>query len=435
LTGFLFSGTILFYAKGFPHAMQIKSSLAVQVLVALVTLAQNLILIRMAEPQGYGFFVFISAVALFFSVMQNALVSSQMSVLLPRFAARGVQERLCSGFALANAGLTVLAALSASLAALVMGFVSWLEGFAAAMFVAAWLTREFVRVRDFSVFTGGSALRREAGIAGATLLATIGLWFVLQPAQAILLGGALGTFLVFPALKGALPHFSRSSLLVMRALYRRHKSPVLWALLGAFLNECQQRAYVLATQMMLGLAALASVQAGRIPFGPLNIVFNGFGRAARPVYARQVAEGQTKHALHKLSRHLALLLGVNTLAATGLFVLWPLVDRIIFAAKYPDIERYVIAWGMMLLVFQLRSTVGLFFQAQLKFSLLAKVNGWATLLCLGVLCLLMLIPDPMVAIASIIAAETLSLVILSVLLLKETVTIRRMSLLPAQMRS
>jgi O-antigen/teichoic acid export membrane protein len=398
--------------------MQIKSSIATQGILALVTLAQNLVLIRFAEPNQYGFFVLVSAAALTLAMMQNALIGSQMSVLLPALKSAFAQDRYRNAFALANAALLALGVLAGMVVSSVAGFSAPLELVGAGGFVAAWLAREFVRIKDFSLFTGGSALKREAAIAGATFIASAGLWKVTTPANAMLLGAMLGTFVVVPALKGLFPRWSRRSYISLKVVYRRHRSNTIWAFVGAFLSECQQRAYVYVTQALLGLQALASVQAGRLPFGPLNILFGGFGRAARPVYAKLISDNNHSGALTLLGRHLAVLLLLNAAAALGLFLLWPWIDMLIFKARYPDVERYVVAWGLMLVVFQLRSTISLYFQGLRSFQTLAKINGWATGICLMVLALMWITPDPLIAIGSIIAAEITSLLFMTLLLLK-----------------
>lgn len=396
--------------------MQFAFSFTTQAFLAALALAQNVVLIRFAESTEYAHFVLVSAIALTAGTITNAAVLSPMAVVLPSRQTMGSRRRYEIMFSTISILAVGLAALLTAIVVISAGHASGTDIAASCGFVAAALYREFLRSFHFVSFRAASALRGDVIIIGATVVFSALLWLVLRPDQAILLGAALGTLILIAADPGIGRPRSFIEIRLMVRLYRRLAHDMNWSLAGAAAAEFQHRAYIYVTQLVLGAPALSLVQAGRLPFGPLNTLFSGFGRAARPKYSSLVGRGQVADARKLLMWHLLGVLFANAVLGGALYLVWGIVDQLIFAARYPGVWPYVVLWGVMMLIFQLRSTLGIFLQAQRHFRQLAMVSFVGSLACCGALAAFAVLKTPLLAVGSVLLSElTMGVLLLALL--------------------
>jgi hypothetical protein len=400
--------------------MQFAFSFTTQAFLAALALAQNLVLIRFAESTEYAHFVLVSAIALTAGTIMNASVLSPMAVMLPSLQTTGSRRRYEIMFSTISMLGVGLAALLTAIVVIASGHASGTDIAASCGFVAAALYREFLRSFHFVSFRAASALRGDTIIAGATVVFSALLWLILRPDQAILLGAALGTLILIAADPCIGRPRSFIEIRLMVRLYRRIAHDTNWSLAGAAAAEFQHRAYVYVTQLVLGAPAISVIQAGRLPFGPLNILFSGFGRAARPKYSSLIGRGQVAEARKLLMWHLLGILVANATLGGALYLVWGVVDQLIFAARYPGVWPYVLLWGVMMLIFQLRSTLGIFLQAQRRFRQLAMVSFAGSLACCGLLAAFAVLKIPLLAVGSVVVSElTMGVLLLALLWLRQ----------------
>jgi O-antigen/teichoic acid export membrane protein len=400
--------------------MQMRLSVATQIVLACVSFAQNFALIRFAPPADYAVFVLISAIGLTAYTAQGGLILSQMIMVIP--GSRSAREKRLYGgtFFLATILLMLIALPMTIVVAL---FFSHGEPFAligAGLFVCAQLFREFQRSLYFARFEGGRAFAADLAVASTISAMSIALWFVMTPVQAVLLGGGIGALAptFFLERNFDLPS-SRRDLLRSIALYRRHLNDVRWSALGALISEFQSRAYVYVCAIALSPQQLALTQAARMPFGPVTTIFNGFSRGLRPHYAQLIGSGDKSGAAKLMIRHVSMILAACFALGAVMFVLWRPISFILFPRGYAGIGFVTACWLAVITIFFVRSTVSFFFQAQLMFRATAIGSAAGAVSCTALLAYVFFAASPVVAVGTVLVAECTNLLFLLSILVRE----------------
>jgi hypothetical protein len=387
-----------------------------QAVLSLFNLALNLVLIRLAAPAEFGRFIFAAAVVLVLTSLQNALVSTPLSIMLPGRAApeQASVEKTILSFDLL---FRLAAALAAPLACLMINYDAiFLLAIGCATF--ATLGRESARSLALAREQAEACLRIDITAVLTSIGAIALLWWVFSPAVASLAGIAIGNVVA------VLPHrakfrYGRLDPLAVIATYREKCWPdTRWSLIGAGTTEVQYRSYVFAIELFREATTLAAVQAGRLLLGPLPLVVAAWGRVARPAMARHLSLGNPGKLMQITVQGMASVLVVGVLYCAALYLAWPLAEAWIFRGKYQDVGQMTIAWGAYMLVVIAHMVLSVPLQAAMLLKDLARVTiATAILTCL----LLVGLASPVPAIYTVVAltiAEIVALIWIFVLVLR-----------------
>ena len=384
-----------------------------QAVLSLFNLGLNLAMIRYAAPTEFGRFIFAAAVILVLTSLQNALVATPLSVLIPgRRPAE--QEATAAAVVSADVAFRVAAAILASLLCLITSHAAdFLLAAALACFTT--LGRETARSLALAHERTIECLRIDIAAIVVSIGATALLWRLAPPAVAALAGIAVGNLAA--TLTQVSTRISRridpaSALSAYRADYWQDTQ---WSLVGAGTTEVQYRSYVFAIELFRDTAALASVQAGRLLLGPLPLVVGAWGRVARPAMARHLASGDNAQVIRLTGQGLIYVMAVAAAYCGMLYALWPIAESQFFHGKYPQVGAMTLAWAGYMLVVIAHMVLSVPLQAAMRLKELAQVTmATATLSCLLLTGLLLDVPVVW-AVLALAAAEVVALIWIALL--------------------
>lgn len=386
-----------------------------QAIVSAFNFALNLYLIRLWSPEDFGVFAVVAAAALLAAMLQNALINTPLAVHLPVAVSADERTLLRRVFTASNAVLTVLLLCGAT-----GGLWLWLDAsqvnlaVAAGAFIASQFLREYYR----ALLAVDGRLRALLAVDVAYVLLSVltlasvqqGGYISLQSVSAVLLvlsGWGLVSVVVFlwpralPSL-AALPG-------EVRSVFASQAHEIRWSLLGVITTDIQNRGYLFVAAAVFGPATVAHLQAGRIFFGPLNLLTSAWSRVARPQLARHLGSAEVG-AFKKLLRQAMLAFVVfNLLFLGALYVTWPYLSALVFDGKYQGLGYVTAGWGGVNLVFQMRSCMSVAVQAMRRFRELTLSTIYGAFLSMLIVVVACLFTESSWLLASVFFGECMAI--------------------------
>ncbi|MFT3850651.1 MAG: hypothetical protein QM739_18840 [Propionivibrio sp.] len=410
-------------------------SIADQGIVSAFNFALNLYLVRVAAPEDFGLFAIVNAASLFAAMVQNAIVNTPLSVHLPAAPGPGEKNLLLRTFTAVNLALAICVLLAgAAILAWRLGAGGLTVTACASFYLFAQFVREFHRAQ--LAVEGRLAALLAADLACAVLsagalavlhrldwppLAADPQWRIAP--SVFLVVGVAGMLTAAPWIAASIKVPSWRRLPAEAAgVLRGQLHEIRWSLLGVVTTEIQNRGYLYIAAVVFGPATVALLQAGRILFGPLNLLSAAWARVARPQFAALLARGDAPGFRRTLTHAFWAFAAFNLLFLGALWLAWPLLSPLVFAGKYgADIAYLVAFWGAANLVSQTRACLGIGAQALRRFRALsmATIAGAAVSLALvGVACAL---GRPGWLVAPVIAGECVAMLFVLRLLRRSNV--------------
>lgn len=388
-----------------------------QAVVSAFNFALNLYLIKLWSPADFGFFAVIAATAIFTSMIQNAVINTPLAVHLPVAGSTSQKALLRRVFTAANLLMAILV--------LVLswgGLMAWLGTSQMALVIGAslYITTQFIREYY-------RALLAVEGKLGPLLLADL--------AYVLLAAGSLGylrwrdetqwqtvaILLLVLSASGFLTilwHLVPRKWPAVRGLpgeiigvFTKQMHEVRWSLLGVITTDIQNRGYIFVAAAVFGPATVAHLQAGRIFFGPLNLLTSAWARVARPQLA--LLHGQGESARFNATLRLALLsfVAFNVLFLGFLWFAWPILSEFVFGDKYQGLGPLIAAWGVANIAFQIRSCLSIGVQAMRRFRELTLATIYGAILSVAIVAVACYALQPNWLIASVIGGECVAIFI------------------------
>ncbi|MBL8481974.1 MAG: hypothetical protein JNJ60_07260, partial [Rhodocyclaceae bacterium] len=397
-------------------------SVADQALLSAFNFGLNLYLIRAWPPEQFGFFAVLAAAGIFAAMLQNALVNTPLAVHLP--VAPGSAERalLRRAFGSANLLLTALVLVLAwALAELSLGGGQALLAALAALHAAAQFLREYYRSRLAVDAHLGALLWSDLAyllLACGALGAIEYLALPAQQALPLLLGALAGAALLSVAPHWRPPHPAAWPALPreLRQVFGAQMHEIRWSLAGVITTDIQNRGYIFVAAAVFGPAAVAHLQAGRLFFGPLNLLSGAWARVARPRLAQCAGQGDQAAFAALLRQAVLLFAALNAAFLGALWLAWPLLAQHVFGDKYRDMGPLIAAWGLANLLFQVRSCLATGVQALRRFRDLTMATLYGALLSALLLAAVCAAAWERGLIASVIAGECVALAVVAAIL-------------------
>lgn len=318
-----------------------------QGLLSLVNFVVAIILMRHVAKLEFGTYSIAFAVVLFLVSIQNAIVNTQLIVLLPgkteaeksKYSGGLWRGQICFLFPLSCLVILLTYLLPASTPGPTMGLVRGI-----ALAAAGVLIKEFVRAYYFAIENPGKVLTLD--ILFASLYAVSVFIFIY-----IFNYGVFAVFLLMglSSLLAAfcfnLRHWWIWHPGYLFGSFRENWRHGKWALLGATVTHLQNYCYVYLLGFLLGTVAVAEVTASRLLLMPLIMFQTGWYKIAVPYGARLHAEGQLTYFIRKM-----ILTTLVLVVGTGLYVLIidsgsGLIETYLLTEKYRSSFDYVFYWG------------------------------------------------------------------------------------------
>lgn len=377
-----------------------------QAVLSLFNLGLNLVMIRFALPAEFGRFIFAAAVVLVLTSLQNALVSTPLSVLVPGRPA-DEQQATASTIVTADLAFRLAAAVAAPLLCLL---TSHSPAFLIATALATFTTlgRETARSLVLAHERTVDCLRIDVIAIGATVLAVTLLWQIATPAVAALAGIAIGNA-VGIATRSRTPLTAMPMAAALRTYTEKFWPDTQWSLIGAGTTELQYRSYVFALELFRDAAQLAAVQAGRLLLGPLPLVVGAWGRVARPAMARSLAVGDTAGMIRLTTQGMVYVLMVAACYCAALYLIWPFASEKFFQGKYPEVGIMTLAWAGYMVVVVAHMVLSVPLQAAMRLKELAQVTMVTALITCALLVGLATSVPSIAAVLALTAAEVVAL--------------------------
>lgn len=352
-----------------------------QSLLSLGNFLVGIYLIGATAKEQYGMYALACAAVLFFVGMQNALVTTQMTVLAPCDGG-GSRERFCAVLATGQYAilLPVLAVASAGTAGAWSAGLLGPDASVLALTVFAALPgivlREFFRGYYFRLEEPRAVLGADcfylallaAGIASAAALSPEELHVGAMCATGAAALGAGLAALGFSGMKPAFPGKEMADALSLS--WRGGK----WAAAGVAVTWLQDQSYLYLLATLAGSAETAEASAARLFLAPAALLNAGFGRVLLPRWAAMRATGRKQGIGPMARRILAWMSGLIALYAVAIRGALPYAGSFPRLREYGDLPTLVTLWSLLFAVQAFRSCSSWRLQAAGRFAPITRAN-------------------------------------------------------------
>ncbi|MGZ4968200.1 MAG: lipopolysaccharide biosynthesis protein [Methylobacter sp.] len=393
---------------------RVAISIVDQGLVSAFNFALNLMLIKAWSPQEYGKFGIILSVGLLLVGIQNAMVNTPASVMLPT-ATTGLKKRqLRTLFSVVNILICIAAFLSSYLFALFPELDLGMPTVnAIGYYLATTLFREYLRNRAIVVGRlkavliddGFFVILAAAELAYAYLYLGPHVFSLSFCLNALALANLM---IMLSSLISEIRSILQSPWQTCKELYPGVWKEASWSLIGVATTEAQNRGYVFVIGAFFGTAAVGSIQAGRVFFGPLNLITSAWSRVARPHLSVLVEDRNSAKFFRLMGISVLSFIVLNIAFSSALWFAWPFLNLHFFGDKYSGVILTVILWALATLLFQIRSVCGVGVQACRKFRQLALTTVIGAVVSMGALMAVCWADMSEWAVTSVIAGEVVA---------------------------
>jgi len=353
-----------------------------QSLLSLGNFLVGIYLIANTGKEQYGMYAVACAAVLFIVGMQNALVTTQMTVLAPRDG-RGERERFCAALATGQFVILLPALAAGSAVTAWAGSAGFLGHDVAVLSMAVFaalpgiVLREFFRGYYFRLEKPRAVLAADclylallgAALATAAILHRGGLHV-----GAILAAGAasLCAGLEMLGRSGMKPFFRGREIFAALSLSWREGK---WATAGVAVTWLQDQSYLYLLAALAGSVDAAEASAARLFLAPAALLNAGFGRVLLPRWAAMRAAGRMQGIRPMARRVLAWMIGLIAAYAVAIQGALPYADSFPRLREYGDLPALVTLWSMLFVAQASRSCSSWRLQAEGRFAPITRANG------------------------------------------------------------
>lgn len=398
------------FAKG-KHALcsRLFLSVGAQGLVSGFHFALNLLLLRLVTVFDYGVFAFAFVLAMFASAINNALISTPLTVYTPIIkdpADRAEQEAMFSTLNILLFILLVAAGVIYSTSHPADSSVS----LAVTAFVAVYSARHYSRS------AGYARMRPLVSATGDCVYAGTGIVTVLsvvltqdKPDISSILYALAAANLAAMVIERTLLHgrnrkwLSFGRLNTYGAVWRQSR----WALIGSLTTLFLAQAHSVIITSSYGPNAYAPLAAGFVLFGPVRVALLTWQNMVKPELAVAISESR-ENAVRRQIKTTTLLMTMAVLAmGIFLWIAWPIIHTFLYAEKYADQPMaYIVGlWSIITLLAASYNAPAAALQAMRDFKVLAIASIYGAVISGVMVGVLLYYLRPENTLLGILAAE------------------------------
>ena len=355
-----------------------------QALVSGFHFALNLVLVRQISQYDYGIFAFAFVLAMFAQAINNALISTPLTVYTPVIKdteTRSQQEKMLSVvnliFCLA---LLMLGMMYIPLSELDASTVACI-----AIFVAVYAARQhsrsfgYARLRPL-VTAAGDTTYMVTGILIMALMLTVNP----EPRVGSILLSLAGANLIAIIVENLLLH-GRQALDQLRGSWHGYSliwEQSRWALAGAVTTLLMGQAHSLIIVQSHGPQAFAPIAAGAVLFGPVRVALMTWQNMVKPEMAVSLSEHRYTEVRGQMIRTTRLMAVAMFCVVIGLAIMWPWIDGFLYEKRYADepMAWIVALWAVITLCSASYTPISAALQALKNFKALAMGSIYASVL-------------------------------------------------------
>ena len=377
-----------------------------QALVSIFHFSINLILLPLLSPHDYGVFALSFVLAMFAAAINNALISTPLSIYTP--VIKAAEERL-EQEALFNA-LNTLFFISLLFIGVLFALSHQSIALPVALFVASYATRQFSRSFAYARLRAEVPARADTLYVIVSLAGTALSIFLFNTAAlsgiliSLAIGNTLATLLEFYQLKDAwrLPN-SLKAMLSYKKLWPQTR----WALIGAFTTLLMSQAHSIIVSSSLGPSAFAPLAAGGVLFGPVRVALTTWQNMSKPQMAIDLDAKRFSSVKNTIKHTTILMTLALTAVAIALWLFWPFIHDLLYARKYANEPMgFIVAlWTCITLFVTLNSPTAAALQALADFKVLAFASIYGAILSTIIVLTLLQQSGPASTLYGALAAE------------------------------
>lgn len=353
-------------------------SVGAQAMVSGFHFLLNLVLVRELSLYAYGVFAFTFVLAMFGAAINNALISTPLTVYTPIIEDSGQRARQESLFGTLN--LLLFALMLAGV--VIYGGTTGLGGqlsLAIGLYVSVYAARQFSRSLGYArlrplVTAAGDATYVAAGVAMTALLLWVETDYSIATVSRVLFALSAANVVamtVEASLLRTLPwrHLRLRELSDYRVVWEQSR----WALIGALTTLFLMQAHGVIINATNGPSAFAPLAAGFVLFGPVRVALLTWQNMVKPELAVALAADGHERVRVQIRKTVLLMGAAVLLLGAGLAVCWPWIYALLYAQRYAQepMGHIVTLWFLITLMASLYNAPSAALQALRDFRVLA----------------------------------------------------------------
>lgn len=384
-------------------------SVGAQAMVSGFHFALNLVLLRLVTPYDYGIFAFAFVLAMFASAINNALISTPLTVYTPIIKDPVERSRQEGMFSTLN--LILFSAL------LICGFFysGWSEQnsdvtLSVALFVAIYSARHFsrsagyARMRPLVTATGDATYVGTGVLVMLVIIVSVDELSISHVLLALVAANLAAMLVERHRLHG-----SARKWLTLAGIgsYRDVWEQSRWALAGSLTTLFLAQAHSLIITATNGPNAYAPLAAGFVLFGPVRVALLTWQNMVKPELAVALSESRHLAVRKQILTTSLMMAGAVLLMGLMLFILWPWIDAFLYADQYADepMGLIVATWSIITLFAASYNAPAAALQAMRDFRILAMASVYGAILSGVMVSLTLYFFNPEATLLGILAAE------------------------------
>ena len=322
-----------------------------QAWLSFLNLAIAAAFIRLAPKEDYGIYLLLQTPLLLVQGLQNALLLSPLATVLPAAA----EERKPAVRSTAIGGQVVFLMIAAALGGVLLaiwlgierhGLEIWLPaGFALA--IAGASAREGARALHYSAGEALHALRSDLVYGAGLLLALAALTFggVFETRNVL---PAIGIAALWPYALRLLRRPARANAIAIAidgAVLAQFWACGRWALIGVLVTWINLNAYTLVVGAMLGLPAVADINAARLFLMPVALAVTAWSNLARPRISAWMAQQRHQDIRRFSMQSIFAVLAILAVFAGAVTLAYPLLEPLL-GPGYRGLLPLILMWAL-----------------------------------------------------------------------------------------
>ena len=383
--------------------------MAAQALVSGFHFGLNLYLVRSISLYEYGIFAFAFVLAMFAAAINNALISTPLTVYTPVLkdpSERHEQEAMFSTLNLLLFALLVIFGIV---------YTSWSKiptdiSIAVTLFVAVYSARQFSRSFGYSrlrplVTASGDIVYVLAGVA---IIALLHFSQPNVPVSYVLAALAMGNLIAMLVERTRLHGFKKRWLTFANirsyvAVWEQSR----WALIGALTTLFLAQAHSLIITWHTGPQAYAPLAAGFVLFGPVRVALLTWQNMVKPELAMALSDNRQDAVREQIKRTCIMMGSAVVVLGICLAIAWPWIHELLYEKKYADqpMAFIVAMWSLTTLFAAIYNAPSAALQAMKDFRVLAMASVFGAIISGVLVAFLLFNSGPVSTLYGILLAE------------------------------
>lgn len=384
-------------------------SVGAQALVSGFHFALNLTLLRLVSPYEYGVFAFAFVMAMFASAINNALISTPLTVYTP--VIDDAEERQQQEAMFSTLNLLLFAVLMAA----GMAYAFWSDlpgtlGIGATAFVAVYSARHYsrsagyARLRPLITATGDTTYV----ISGVLIVVALILSTEELAIGHVLLALAAANLCAMLVERARLHGFSKSWFSLAKVNNYRHVwEQSRWALIGSLTTLFLAQAHSVIITSTNGPNAYAPLAAGFVLFGPVRVALLTWQNMVKPELAVDLSKSRELAVRAQIKVTSVLMIAAVVVLSICLWLGWPWIHRFLYAEQYADQPMALIVglWSIITVFAASYNAPAAALQAMRDFRVLAMASIYGAIISGVLVSLSLYLYKPETTLLGILAAE------------------------------